>query len=81
MGNYVTVSVICHVAKNFGRGIHFQLMMYLIEINFISLNQSAYRPLRNTQTCMHQVVYDWLGNMGDNLLTGVCLFDMKKKML
>lgn len=52
--------------------------MYLLENISISLDQSAYSLLHNMQTCFQRVVDDWLDNMKDNLLTGVCLLDIKK---
>ena len=51
---------------------------FLIENDFISIDQSAYRKHHNTQTSLHRVIDDWLYNIGDNLFTGVCLLDIKK---
>ena len=76
--NYRPISVISHVAKIFEKVIQVQLMSFLIENNFISIDQSAYRKHHNTQTSLHRVVDDWLYNIGDNLFTGVCLLDIKK---
>ena len=76
--NYRPISVISHIAKVFEKVVQLQMMSYLIENNFISIDQSAYRKHHNTQTCLHRVVDDWLENVGDNLLTGVCLLDIKK---
>ena len=44
--------------------------------NFITSDQSAYRNQHNTQTALHRVVDDWLYNISDGNLTGVCSFDI-----
>ena len=76
--NCQPISVISHIAKIFEKEIQSQLMTYLIQHDFISLDQSAYRKFHNTQTSLHRVVDDWLDNMSDDLVTGVCLLDIKK---
>lgn len=77
-GNYRPISVISHVAKIFEREVQVQLLSHLVDNEFISMDQSAYRPYHNTQTCLHRVIDDWLDNNGDKLFTGVCLLDIKK---
>ena len=44
--------------------------------NLITSDQSAYRNQHNTQTALHRVVDDWLYNISDGNLTGVCSFDI-----
>ena len=44
----------------------------------ITSDQSAYRNQHNTQTSLHRVVDDWLYNISDGNLTGVCSFDITK---
>lgn len=78
MRNYRPISVISHVAKIFEKEVQKQLMSFLIDNNFLSIDQSAYREYHNTQTCLHRVIDDWLENIGDSLLTGVCMLDIKK---
>ena len=46
--------------------------------NLITSNQSAYRNQHNTQTALHRVVDDWLYNISDGNLKGVCSFDTTK---
>ena len=46
--------------------------------NLITSDQSAYRNQHNTQTALHRVVDDWLDNVSDGNLTGVCSFDITK---
>ena len=77
-GNFRPISVISHVAKIFEKEIQVQLLSHLVDNAFISIDQSAYRPYHNTQTCLHRVIDDWLENNGDKMFTGVCLLDIKK---
>ena len=44
----------------------------------ITSDQSAYMKQHNTQTALHKEVDDWLYNMSDGNLTGVCSFDITK---
>ena len=53
-------------------------MNYLEINNLITIDQSAYMRQHNTQTALHRVVDDWLYNMSDGNLTGVCSFDITK---
>ena len=46
--------------------------------DLIAIDQSAYRPLHNTQTALHRVVDSWIDNISDGLLTGICLLDIRK---
>ena len=48
-----------------------QLVSYLEEHAFISMDQSAYLKGHSTQTCLHRVIDDWLENIDDNQTTGV----------
>ena len=46
--------------------------------NLITSDQSDYRDQHNTQTALHRVIDDWLYNISDGNLTGVCSFDITK---
>ena len=50
-------------------------MVYL-EINYLIIDQSAYRQQHNTQTALHRVIV--ICNMSDGNLTAVCSFDIIK---
>ena len=54
-----------------------QLMVYLEINDLITIDQSAYRQQHNTQTAWQRVIDDWLCNMSDGNLTGVCSFDIR----
>ena len=79
-GNYRPISLIGHniIMKIFQKEIQVQVMGYLEVNNLITSDQSAYRNQHNTQTALHRVVDDWLYNISDGNLTGVCSFDITK---
>ena len=77
-GNYRPISLIGHITKIFEKEIKLQVMGYLEVNNLITSDQSAYRNQHNTQTALHRVVDDWLDNVSDGNLTGVCSFDITK---
>ena len=64
--------------KIFEKEIKVQEMGYLEVNNLITSDQSAYRNQHITQTALHRVVDDWLYNISNGNLTGVCSFDITK---
>ena len=44
----------------------------------ISMDQSAYLKRHSTQTSLHRVIDDWMDQINDDSLTGVCLLDISK---
>ena len=77
-GNYRPISAIGHIAKVLEKLIPKQLLSYLISNDLISVDQSAYRPLHNTQTALHRVIDTWIEGICDGLMTGVCFLDIRK---
>ena len=51
---------------------------FLEEQSFISMDQSTYLKRHFTQTSIHRVLDDWLENLNDRAITGVCLLDISK---
>ena len=51
-----------------------QIIKYLEDNAFISIDQSAYLKRHSTQTSLHRVIDDWLEHIHDNLLTGACFY-------
>ena len=49
--------------------------------NLITSDQYAYRNQHNTQTALYRVVDNWLYNISDGNLTGVCSFYITKCIL
>ena len=78
MNNYRPISVIGHLAKVMEKVVQKQLLHYLLSNDLISIDQSAYRPMHNTQTALHRVIDSWIDNICDGLLTGICLLDIRK---
>ena len=58
--NYRPISVIGHVAKVVEKVVQKNLLSYLLTKDLIAIDQSAYRPLHNTQTAFHRVVDSWI---------------------
>ena len=55
-----------------------QVIQYLEDHAFISMDQSAYLKRHSTQTSLHRVIDDWLDQINNNSLTGACLLDISK---
>ena len=55
-----------------------QVIQYLEDYAFISMDQSAYLKRHSTQTNLHRVIDDWLDQINDSSLTGACLLDISK---
>ena len=45
---------------------------------FLTVDQSAYLHNHSTQTLLHQINDNWLQNIDDGLITGVCFYDIAK---
>ena len=80
-GNYRPISVIGHIAKMIESLIGVQMIDYLEEYNFISIDRSAYLKRHSTITSLHRVIDDWLENMNDDMLIGAVFYDISKLTL
>ena len=76
--NYRPISVIGHIAKMIESLVSYQIIDFLEEHSFISMDQSAYLKRHSTQTSLHRVIDDWLENVNDGAITGACLLDISK---
>ena len=76
--NYRPISVIGHIANMILSLVSYQIIDFLEEHSFISLDQSAYLKRDSTQTSLHRVIDDWLENVYDGAITGACLLDISK---
>ena len=73
------ISVICRIARiNFRKNIQCQLSSYLEQFRFITPDQSAYLKNHSTQTSLLKVTDDWYHTNENNLIAGVCFFDISK---
>ena len=76
--NFRPISVISHIEKMIERFVSDQIIKYLEDHAFISIDQSAYLKRHSTQTSLHRVIDDWLEQIHDNSLTGACLLGITK---
>ena len=76
--NYRPISVTGHIAKMIESLVSYQIIDFLEEHSFISMDQSAYLKRHSTQTSLHRVIDDWLENVNDGAITGACLLDISK---
>ena len=72
--NYRPLSVIYNVAKIMEKCIQKQVLSYLEEHSFITVDQSAYLKNHSTQITLHKANDNWLNNIDDGLINGVCFF-------
>ena len=70
--------VIGHIAKMVEQLVQSQLIRYLEEHSFITPDQSAYLKGHSTQTSLHRVIDDWLDNINEDKIIGMCLLDISK---
>ena len=78
MSNYRPVSVIGHIAKIVEQLIRSQHVAYLDEHSFITPDQFAYSKGHSTQTSLRRVIDDWLENVNESQITGICMLDIAK---
>ena len=78
LSNYRPISVTCHISKILEAHVNSHLMFFLQTHNLITPDQSAFLKNHSTQTSLHRIVDDWLQNIDDKLITGVCSLDISK---
>jgi hypothetical protein len=76
--NFRPLSVIAHVAKIMEKCVHKQLLKYLTNHNFISIDQYAYLKHHSTDLCLHRLIDNILENINEGEITGMCFLDIKK---
>ena len=72
--NYRPLTLVMHVAKVLERIIQIQLLTYMDDHEFITIDQSAYLMKHSTQTSLHRLIADILENRNNNAITGLCLY-------
>jgi len=78
LSGYRPISVTCHISKILETHINKQLMNYLKSHDMITPDQSAFLKNHSTQTCLHKIIDNWLQNIDDKLITGICSLDITK---
>ena len=76
--NYRPISVLGHIAKIVEKEVQLQLMSFLLNFQFITLDQFAYRKFHSTTNCLHATIDDWLQSIDDKQCTGVAFLDISK---
>ena len=76
--NYRPISVITACMKVFEKIVHTQLYNFIDHNNILTTNQSGFRPMHSTQTCLVDVSDYLLNNMSSSLFTGAVFLDLKK---
>ena len=74
-GQYRSLAILQKMIESF---VSDQIIKYLDDYAFISIDQSAYLKIHSTQTSLHRVIDDWLEQIHNNSLTGACLLDISK---
>jgi hypothetical protein len=76
--NYRPLSVIGHIAKLTEKCVHGQLLAYLVQHRFISIDQFAYMKNHSTATSLHRLIDDILENINEKENTALCFLDIRK---
>jgi hypothetical protein len=76
--NYRPISVLAVFSKILERAVHRMVYAYLQENKFLSMQQSGFRPLHSTKTCLIHITNSLLSNMDKRQLTGVVFLDLAK---
>jgi len=74
--NYRLVSILAVISRLFGKLIADQLYQYMNENNMFSSDQSGFRCLHSTSTCLLKNTDDWYSGLGK--LVGLVFIDLEK---
>ena len=58
-----------------------QLYQYLELIGFLTSNESGFRALHSSATCLLKCTDDWYSGMDEGLLTGLTSIDLKEALI
>ena len=78
MSIYRPISVTPVLSKLFEKLIYDQLYQYLERGGFLTSEQSGFRPLYLSTTCLLKCTDDWYSGMDEGLLTGLISIDLEK---
>ena len=74
--NYRTISVLSVLSRLFEKLIYDQLYQYLEQGGFLTADQSGFRALHSSATCLLKCTDDWYSGMDKGLLTGLISIDL-----
>ena len=76
--NYRPISVLPVLSRLFEKLIYDQLCQYLERGGFLTSEQSGFRALHSSTTCLLKCTDDWYSGIDEGLLTGLISIDLKK---
>ena len=76
--NYRPISVLPVKSRLFEKLIYDQLYQYMNASGLLSLDQSGFRALHSTITCLLKCTDDWFNGIDKGLLAGIIFIDLKK---
>ena len=76
--NYRPISVLPVISRLFEKIIFDQLYQYMNGSGLLSPDQSGFRALHSTNTCLLKCTDDWFNGIDQGLLTGMIFIDLKK---
>ena len=79
--NYRPISVLPVVSRLFEKLFFSQLYQYLNDNCFINSNQSGFRELHSTVTCLLKHTGDWYNGLDTGNLAGMVFVDLKKHLI
>ena len=79
--NYRPISVLPVLSRLFEKLIYHQLYQYLERGGFLTSDQSEFRALHSSATCLLKCADDWYNGMDEGLLTGLISIDIKKLLI
>ena len=76
--NYRPISILACASKILERAVHNHMYSFLIDNHLLNPNQSGFRPHHSTETCLTDMIDNWLCNMNEGKMTGVAFIDLRK---
>ena len=78
--NYRPISVLPVISRLFERLVYDQLYKHLNSNNLLAKEQSGFRTLHSTLTCLLKSTDDWYSSLDKGQLVGLVLIDLKKAL-
>ena len=72
--NYRPISILACASKILERAVHNHMYSFLVENHLLNANQSGFRPHHSTETCLTDIVDNWLCNMNEGKLDWCCFY-------
>ena len=76
---YRPIAIFPVVSKIIDEAVHKHVYSYVSKHNLLSKHQSGFRPFHSIETCLIDMVNQWVCNMNSGSMTGVVLIDLSIK--